>query len=482
MKLSPEEDKPSLYSWEILSHLPSGSLYHVIEEAMMARKLGQKIEVLPDCDIAVISGDCGASSWAYQLRKLETDRAFLDRVIPLIPKDTIVIDAGAFIGSHTAEYVKHSPEVWSFEPNPTAFACLSYNCPTAKLQRMALGEKEGELYWNMVYPNCGGSFIIPYQTEDTIAVPVIPLDSLKFKRRIGYIKIDVEGMECKLLLGAASTLKIHRPNLCIEVNTQALRRNHATPQGLFDLLDDMGYHVEPMWPGQDEDYKKNFKDHPEDGFQWDILAIPKEKKPVDVVGEFHKKYYSSCVWVTDTKWRGVSVQKSPNDLWVYQEIINEIKPELIIETGTCFGGGAFFLGDMCDFNGNGYVISIDTNNRNPPWHRRVKYINSSSIAPDLIESFTKLSNKAVMVILDSDHSKDYVLKEMEAYAPLVTVGSYMIVEDSNVNGHPVCPDHGPGPMEAIWEFLSKHPEFVVDKSREKFLMTQNPNGYLRKIK
>jgi cephalosporin hydroxylase len=86
-----------------------------------------------------------------------------------------------------------------------------------------------------------------------------------------------------------------------------------------------------------------------------------------------------------------------------------------------------------------------------------------------------------MVILDSDHSKQHVLQELHAYAPLVTKGSYLIVEDTNVNGHPVFPEHGPGPMEALDEFLGQNSDFVVDRDREKFYLTMNPQGYLHKV-
>ena len=89
--------------------------------------------------------------------------------------------------------------------------------------------------------------------------------------------------------------------------------------------------------------------------------------------------------------------------------------------------------------------------------------------------------KKVMVVLDSDHPKNHVLQEMKIYGKFVSKGCYMIVEDTNVNGHPVLSDFGDGPMEAVTEFLENNEDFVIDKDREKFLLTFNPNGYLKKI-
>jgi cephalosporin hydroxylase len=180
---------------------------------------------------------------------------------------------------------------------------------------------------------------------------------------------------------------------------------------------------------------------------------------------------------------GIPAQKCPLDLWVYQEIINEVKPDLIIETGTCYGGSALFMAHMCEIANHGNVLTIDINKReNLPTHPRISYLQGSSIDPSVVSLAAGLARgaKAVMVILDSDHSRDYVIEEMKCYAPFVTKGSYLIVEDTDVNGHPICPDHGPGPAEAVAAFTASHPEFEVDYGREKFMLTQNPGGYLRR--
>jgi cephalosporin hydroxylase len=210
----------------------------------------------------------------------------------------------------------------------------------------------------------------------------------------------------------------------------------------------------------------------------------------EIINNFHQLYYNSGVWAYNTKWMGVPTQKCPLDLWIYQELIFELRPDLIIETGTCFGGSALFMAQMCDLANCGGVLTIDIATRdNLPKHLRLNYLNGSSVDPAIVSFVSgyvktvapyKKTEKTILVVLDSDHSRDYVLKEMECYAPFVSSGSYLIVEDSDVNGNPICPDHGPGPAEAITEFLRTHSEFEVDISREKFLMTQNPGGYVRK--
>jgi cephalosporin hydroxylase len=118
-----------------------------------------------------------------------------------------------------------------------------------------------------------------------------------------------------------------------------------------------------------------------------------------------------------------------------------------------------------------------------PEHPRITYLVGSSIDPDMVARVRHLvgDDVPVIVILDSDHSEQHVRAELAEYAEMVTPGSFLIVEDTNVNGHPVLPEHGPGPMEAVFEFVSGDDRFVVDHERERHLMTYNPNGYLRRV-
>ena len=200
--------------------------------------------------------------------------------------------------------------------------------------------------------------------------------------------------------------------------------------------------------------------------------------------KFHREYYYSKVW-SETYWLGKHVFKCPLDLWVYQEIIFETKPNLIIETGTFHGGSALFFANLLDILEKGEVVTIDVD-RMPdmPVHKRITYIEGSSISPEVIEKVIAHAKgyERVMVFLDSDHTKTHVLKELEAYGKLVSKDCYLIVEDTNLNGHPVYSGfgQGPGPMEAVEEFLMKNKDFVPDTSREKFMLSFNPLGFLRK--
>jgi cephalosporin hydroxylase len=203
-----------------------------------------------------------------------------------------------------------------------------------------------------------------------------------------------------------------------------------------------------------------------------------------LIDQFHTLYYDGKerTW-GNTFWLGHHVLKCPLDLWMYQEILHEVQPEMIIETGTYLGGSALFLASICDLLGSGQVLTIDVDRREGrPRHPRISYLTGSSTSNGILRQVRRRAEGAsrILVILDSGHAKEHVLAELHAYAPLVTVGSYLIVEDTNLNGHPVDRDHGPGPAEAVAEFMKGNDAFVRDESREKFMLTFNPGGYLKR--
>ena len=198
---------------------------------------------------------------------------------------------------------------------------------------------------------------------------------------------------------------------------------------------------------------------------------------------FYLRYAKSWVWYERTCWLGTSVRKCPLDLWVYQEILFRTQPDVIVETGTLFGGSALYLASMCDLLGNGRVVSIDINKEEGrPTHPRVLYLTGSSVASEVVDRVRGeiADTDRVMVILDSDHHNDHVLAELQAYGRLVTEDCYLIVEDTLAGLN--AERWGTGPSGAIQEFMTSNQSFVIDSSCEKFLMTFNPGGYLKRVR
>jgi len=195
---------------------------------------------------------------------------------------------------------------------------------------------------------------------------------------------------------------------------------------------------------------------------------------------YHKRGESTY---QSTYWLGVHTQQSPLDMWVFQEILYETRPDVLVETGTFKGGSAYFFASLFDLMKRGRVITIDIEeHKNRPQHERITYLLGSSTSPEILRKVRSLiaPGQRVMVVLDSDHRKAHVAQELKVYSELVTVGCYLVVEDTHFNGHPILPKYGPGPMEAVREFLRSNPQFYPDRSREKFFMTFNPEGYLRR--
>lgn len=203
--------------------------------------------------------------------------------------------------------------------------------------------------------------------------------------------------------------------------------------------------------------------------------------------EYHKWYYNTGVWTKNT-WMGVECQKWVGDMWNYQEILFELKPSLIIEFGTYHGGSAlFFASVMRQISAPFKVLSVDVyHGRLDPAARRdsdILFVESRSTVPAVADHIQRLKSKfpgKIFAILDSDHSMNHVLAEMKLLRPLLAAGDYLIVEDSNINGHPVLPGFGPGPYEAIDVYEREFPnDYKHDVAREyKSGWTFAPNGFL----
>jgi len=183
----------------------------------------------------------------------------------------------------------------------------------------------------------------------------------------------------------------------------------------------------------------------------------------------------------------MTIWKCPLDLWIYQEIICSRKPDIIVETGSYKGASAHYFKSMMNLSGyDGQVISVDITPRdNFPKLDGLTFLTGSSIEDNIVNNIKEqCENKTVMVILDSDHSCNHVAAELEIYSELVTPRKHLVVEDTNLNGHPVITKgfdgNTPGPMEAIQEFMVDNKDFRIDKRCEKFLLTMHPNGFLIK--
>ena len=190
--------------------------------------------------------------------------------------------------------------------------------------------------------------------------------------------------------------------------------------------------------------------------------------------------------VETVTWLGRPIWQYPLDAWLVQEMLAQLKPDLIVETGTCLGGSAFFFGTMCDLLGRGEVMSIDIAARGTMPHPRVTYIAGSSTDPEIVnlvaERIKKLNAQSVLIMLDSDHTERHVRNELEAYAPLIPLGSYFYVQDGCIDELECLSDGRPGPVAAVKSFLRDHPEFVRDTETEfRYVMTAHPYGWLKRV-
>lgn len=190
---------------------------------------------------------------------------------------------------------------------------------------------------------------------------------------------------------------------------------------------------------------------------WAEMVPDREQGIIDA---FHDLYFRKrASW--GLTWMGHYMIKWPGDLFIYAELLHKNRPDVLIETGTHSGGSAHFFADCMERIGKGCVISIDDGSLKAerPEHPRILYLDGDSV--EVAGELDLEPDWEVMVSLDSDHHKDHVLAELDAYKDLVTPGQYLVVEDTNINGHPVYPEYGPGPYEALKEWSDKR--FTADE-------------------
>lgn len=206
------------------------------------------------------------------------------------------------------------------------------------------------------------------------------------------------------------------------------------------------------------------------------------------VREFHRLWYYSNVWANNIRWLGVEVQQNPMDMWVLQEIIFETKPDYLIETGTRMGGSALFFATIFDLIGHGHVITIDIKNSCLVNHPRITALVANSISEDTVSRVRQIvGHSRSMVFLDSLHNSEHVLKELEFYKRFVSPSCYLVVADTNIDGHPVLSRYSEvvdgteyfgGPLASVMKFVRMNPTFRIDRGREKNMHTLFPSGFL----
>jgi cephalosporin hydroxylase len=216
----------------------------------------------------------------------------------------------------------------------------------------------------------------------------------------------------------------------------------------------------------------------------------------DLVAALWLKLAAQFRLMYEPRWLGVQIIQLPEDIVAIQELIWKVRPDLVIETGVAHGGSLMLCASILELIGGGSVIGIDVdirehNRKVIDAHRlrhRIRLIEGSSIAPAVIAEITRRAEEAkrVLVILDSDHSAAHVAAELDAYAPLVTPGSYLVAMDGAQALVGDIPAGKPGwrtdhPLIAIEAFLSAHREFVADPHFERFGVTSSPSGFLRRL-
>ena len=212
---------------------------------------------------------------------------------------------------------------------------------------------------------------------------------------------------------------------------------------------------------------------------------PEQPTPVpdELVWEFTDAVWRSLPWHATT-WLGRRIETAPSDLLAYQEIIASVRPDWIVETGTGDGGRALFLASMCELVGHGEVISIDLELREDrPHHPRLRYLAGRASDEQTSRQVREtVGDGRALVVLGSCVDRVKTTAEFDAYARLVAVGSYVVVADTIVNGHPVWPEFGDGPAESVKQILNLHGEFVADPTMEKYSLTFNPGGFLKRVR
>jgi cephalosporin hydroxylase len=227
----------------------------------------------------------------------------------------------------------------------------------------------------------------------------------------------------------------------------------------------------------------------------ETAPVQAARTQLEIMNDFHHLVYDSLEW-DKTTWLGIHAQQNPNDVWSIQQIFQDVKPDFVVEAGTNHGGGALVWATLlAPINPKAKVLTIDIEDKHaeagklPLFKEKVEFFLGSSTSEPIVKAIrNRVKDGKAVVILDSDHSKEHVLTEIELYADLVPVGGYLLVQDTNIHGHPIGGQFGPGPWEAVEAFMAAGGRskggatFEIDRSREILFFSMHPTGYLKRVK
>lgn len=197
-------------------------------------------------------------------------------------------------------------------------------------------------------------------------------------------------------------------------------------------------------------------------------------------------YHQREILTKKVTWMGIPIWKNVLDLFIYQEIIFEQSPDIIVEIGSANGGSTLFLAHLCDILGKGTIVSVDLDHEEfMAKHTRIVQVTGNSTNNNIVQRVHELVNgRNALVMQDGDHSKEMVLADLRNYSDLVPMHGYFIIEDTIADVF--NPGNGvgralEGPMCAVEQFLEENKKFMVDHTKERYLITQNPKGYLKRV-
>lgn len=245
---------------------------------------------------------------------------------------------------------------------------------------------------------------------------------------------------------------------------------------------------------------KSFDDEINERLQANI-----KDQPLQIAAQAFMNASVKAQYSYNFSWMGRPIIQYPQDILAMQQLIWQVQPDLIIETGIAHGGSLIFSASMLELNAacggpkDAEVMAVDidirAHNRAAieahPMSRRITMIQGSSVAPEIVEQVRAktLGKRRVLISLDSNHTHAHVLAELQAYAPMTSVGSYCVVFDTVIEDQPAqaYPDRpwGPGdnPKTAVWAYLKEHPEFQIDRQIDhKLMISVAPDGYLKRVR